>query len=100
MLESTSRRRWPNGLWCVRQKQRQGQRQREAWTGIITRTQLNVRIVEKRGHRSKDCWSKKDQTNKGAHNLDSIKPVNKDPEVEIGGFDMGYFNVDAVSAKV
>ena len=50
-----------------------------------------LELWEKRGHRSKDCWSKKDQTNKGAHNLDSIKPVNKEPEVEIGGFDMGLF---------
>ena len=60
----------------------------------------------KRGHCSKDCWSKKN-TNKGgskgkhksknadAHNLDS-KPSNIEPEVEIGGFDMSYLNVDAL----
>ena len=49
-----------------------------------------------RGHYSKDCWSKKN-TNKGgskgkhisknstdAHNLDSTKPANVEPEVEIG----------------
>ena len=52
----------------------------------------------RRGHYSKDCWSKK-STNKGgskgkhkpknanAHNLDS-KPSNVEPEVEIGGFNM------------
>ena len=53
----------------------------------------------KRGHYSKDCWSKKN-TNKGgskrkhksknatdAHNLDSTKPANVQREVEIGGFD-------------
>ena len=49
----------------------------------------------KRGHYYKDCWSKKN-TNKGgskgkhqpksatdAHNLDSTKPSNVEPEVEI-----------------
>ena len=29
------------------------------------------------------------------HNIDSTKPANSDLEVEIGGFDMSYFNVDA-----
>ena len=62
----------------------------------------------KRGHYSKDCWSKKN-TNKGgskgehksknatdAHNLDSTKPANVEPEVEIGGFDMSFLDVDAL----
>ena len=31
-----------------------------------------------------------------AHNLESTKPVNNEPEVEVGVFDMCYFNVDAV----
>ena len=50
----------------------------------------------KRGHYSKDCWSKKNPNKGGskgkhkpknadAHNLDS-KPSNVEPEVEIGGF--------------
>ena len=59
----------------------------------------------KRGHYSKDCWSKKN-TNKGgskgkhkpknadAHNLDS-KPSIVEPEVEIDEFLMTYLNVDA-----
>ena len=34
-----------------------------------------------------------------AHNLDSTKPANSEPEVEIGGFDMGYFNVDAMEVR-
>ena len=59
----------------------------------------------KRGHYSKDCWSKK-KTNKGeskgkhksknatdADNLDSPKPAK---EVEIGGFDMSFLDVDAL----
>ena len=58
----------------------------------------------KRGHYSKDCWSKKN-TNKGgskgkhkpknadAHNLDS-KPSIVEPEVEIDEFTMTYLNVD------
>ena len=54
----------------------------------------------KRGHYSKDYWSKKN-TNKGcsngkhesknatdAHNLDSTKPANVEPDVEIGEFEM------------
>ena len=64
----------------------------------------------KRGHYSKDCWSKKN--NKGgskgkhksknatdAHNLDSTKPGNVEPEVEIGEFDMGYLDVDTVEVQ-
>ena len=56
----------------------------------------------------KDCWSKKD-TNKGglkgkrtaknatdAHNLDSTKPANVEPEVEVCEFEMGYLDADAV----
>ena len=56
----------------------------------------------KRGHNSKDCWSKKDNKcgSKGkhkaenatdAHNLDPTKPAKVKPEVEIGGLDMSYF---------
>ena len=65
----------------------------------------------KRGHYSKDCWSKKN-TNKGgskgkhksknatdAHNLDSTKPANVEPEVEIGGFDMSFLDVDALQQQ-
>ena len=64
------------------------------------------KISGKRGPYSKDCWSKKD--NKGgskgkhkaknamdAHNLDSTKPAQVKPEVEIGGLDMNYFDADA-----
>ena len=58
----------------------------------------------KRGHYSKDCWSKKDTKggskgkhkpkNAGAPNLDS-KPSIAEPEVEIDEFSMTYLNVDA-----
>ena len=63
----------------------------------------------KSGHYSKDCWSKKN-TNKGgskgkhkpknadAHHLDS-KPSNVEPEVEIGGFNMFYFDGHAVEVR-
>ena len=56
----------------------------------------------KRGHPSKDCWSKNDNKGKekhkkvatDAHNLDSKKPEDSnEPEVEIGGFHM--FSLDA-----
>ena len=61
----------------------------------------------KRGHYSKDCWSKRNTKggSKGkhktknatdAHNLDSTKPANAEPEVEIDEFDMTYHNVDAL----
>ena len=59
----------------------------------------------KRGHYSKDCWSKKNTKggSKGkhkpkkadAHNLDS-KPSIAEPEVEIDEFSMTYLNVDAL----
>ena len=65
----------------------------------------------KRGHYSKDCWSKKN-TNEGgskgkhkfknasdAHNLDSTKPANVEPEVEISGIDMDYLDVDTVEVQ-
>ena len=65
----------------------------------------------KRGHYSKDCWSKKN-TNKGgskgkhksknatgAHNLDSTKPANVEPEVEIGGLDMIFLDADALQQQ-
>ena len=61
----------------------------------------------KRGHYSKDCWFKKNTKggSKGnhksknaadAHNLDSTKPANVEPEVEIGEFEMGFLDVDAL----
>ena len=59
----------------------------------------------KRGHYSKDCWSKKHTKggskgkhkpkNADAHNLDS-KPSIVEPEVEIDEFSMTYLNVDAL----
>ena len=59
----------------------------------------------KRGHYSKDCWSKKNTKggskgkhkpkNADAHNLDS-KPSVAEPEVEIDEFSMTYLNVDAL----
>ena len=59
----------------------------------------------KRGHYSKDCWSKKNTKgaskgkhkpkNADAHNLDS-KPSIAEPEVEIDEFSMTYLNVDAL----
>ena len=96
---------------------RQRQRQREARTARTTRTgdkDKNKDSVEcwncgKRGHYSKDCWSKKN-TNKGgskgkhkpknadAHNLDS-KPSIVEPEVEIDEFNMSYLDVDALQQE-
>ena len=70
---------------------------------------MKVGICGKRGHCSKDCWSKKN-TNKGgskgkhkpksagAHNLDS-KPSIVEPEVEIDEFSMTYLNVDALQEE-
>ena len=63
----------------------------------------------KRGHYSKDCWSKKNTNGGGskgkhkpqnadAHNLDS-KPPNDEPEVEIDKFNMSYLDVDALQQQ-
>ena len=59
----------------------------------------------RRGHYSKDCWSKKNTKggskgkhkpkNADAHNLES-KPLIAEPEVEIDEFSMTYLNVDAL----
>ena len=69
-----------------------------------TRTRLNVGCG-KRGHYSKDCWSKKNTKggskgkhkpkNADAHNLDS-RPSIAEPEVEIDEFSMTYLDVDAL----
>ena len=57
----------------------------------------------KRGHYSKDCWSKKKGGSKGkhraknadAHNLDS-KSSLAEPEVGIDEFSMTFLNIDAI----
>ena len=61
----------------------------------------------KRGHYSKDCWSKKN-TNKGkgkykpknadTHNLDS-KPSDVEPEAEIDELNMSFLDVDALQQE-
>ena len=65
----------------------------------------------KRRHCSKDCWSRKDNNKGGskgkhkpknatdAHNFDSTKSANVEPEVEIGGFNMCYFDASAVEVR-
>ena len=78
-------------------------RRKDSHTRTRPRTQLNF-DCGKRGHFSKHCWIKKDQTNRGgsngknkhksatdAHNLDSTKPAYTGQEVEIGGFRMSCF---------
>ena len=63
----------------------------------------------KRGHHSKDCWSKnntnKDSSkgkhkpkNADAHNIDS-KPSIVEPEVEIDELNMSYLDVDALQQE-
>ena len=62
----------------------------------------------KRGHYSKDCKNTNKGGSKGkhrtktatdAHNLDSTKPANAEPEGEIGGFDMIFLDVDALQQR-
>ena len=116
----TPRRRRPSGHLCICQRQgqtkqrqaRQGQRQRETRTARTARTgqgQVQGWNCGKRGHYSKDCWSKKN-TNKGcskgkhkpknadAHNLDP-KPSIVEPEFEIDEFNMSYLDVDALQQQ-
>ena len=55
-------------------------------------------------HYAKDCWNKKDQTNKDGSKgknkhknaMDAHNPgsKNNESEVEIGGFETNFFNVD------
>ena len=95
-----------------RQQGQQGQ-QRQQGRDRSTDKDKNKDSIEcwncgKRGHFSKDCWSKKNTNRNGskgmhksknamdAHNLDSTKPASVEPEVEIGGFDMSCLDVDAL----
>ena len=123
MLETRSRKagrtqeevtRWTSCVW-KRQGQRQarqGQRQRGARTiKDKSKDSMECWNCAKRGHHSKNCWSKKDTNNGGskgkhkaknstdAHYLDSTKQANVEPEVEIGGFDMSYLDADAVEVR-
>ena len=65
----------------------------------------------KRGHHDHDCWSKKN-TNKGgskgkhkaknatdAHNLDSTKPADVEPVVEVCECDMNNLDADVVEVR-
>ena len=55
-------------------------------------------IVGARGTRPTKVGQKgkgKNKNTSDAHNLDSTTPANNEPEVEVGGFEMSYFNVDA-----
>ena len=70
---------------------------------------VECRNCGKRGHYSKDCWSKKNTKggskgkhkpkNADAHNLES-KPSIAEPEVEIDECSMTYLNVDALHSRV
>ena len=48
-------------------------------------------MVRKGKHKSKNATD--------SHNLDSTKPANVEPEVEIGEFDVGYLDVDTVEVQ-
>ena len=41
----------------------------------------------------------KNKNTMDAHNLDSTRPANNEPEMELGGFDMSDFKVDAVEVR-
>ena len=75
-----------------------------------TRDSVECWNCGKRGHYSKDCWSKKNtkgglegkhkaKNATDAHSLDSTKPANDEPEVEIGGFNMCYLDVHSVEVR-
>ena len=55
----------------------------------------------KRGHYNKGGSKGKHKSKNAtdALNVDSTKPANVEPEVEIGGFDMGYLDVDTVEVQ-
>ena len=55
------------------------------------------RVVGARRTRSRKVVEK--ERTQRTLNLDSTKPANGKPEAEIGGFDMSYFNVDAVEVR-
>ena len=90
-------------------KGKQGKDETGVRTRTRTRIRLNVGIVESANTIQK-TFNK--NTNKGgskgkhksknatdAHNLDSTKPANFEPEVEIGGFDTSILDVDALQRQ-
>ena len=91
----------------ARQEQKQT---RTARQGQGTNTEsVECENCGERNHYAKDCWSKKDQTNKdgskgknkhkNATDAHNPGPMNSEPEVELGEFDMNSFNVDAVEVR-
>ena len=61
---------------------------------------LLERLLEQEGHHKR--WFERKHKTKIAtdpHSLDSTKPANAEPEVEIGGLDMSYLDADAVEAR-
>ena len=121
----TPRRRRPNGRWCIWQRARankanastarakakgsKGSKDSKDKSKDKNKDSVECWNCGKRGHYSKDCWSKKN-TNKGGskgrhkpknadtHNLDS-KPSIAEPEVEIDEFNMSYLDVHALQQE-
>ena len=67
-------------------------------TKTRTRTRLNVGIVDSADTTRKTVGARRKNAT-DAHNLDSTKPANVEPEVEIGGFDMSILDVDALQEQ-
>ena len=80
----------------------QGQHGQEQ--GQVCKDSVECWNCGKRGHNSKDCWSKKNTRgehkpkNADAHNLD-LKPSIVEPEVEIDEFSMTYLTADALQQE-
>ena len=61
---------------------------------------LLERLLEQEEHQQRRFERKAQSKNAtDAHNLDSTKPANVEPEVEIGGFDMSFLDVDALQQQ-
>ena len=113
MHEARSRRARLSGDVCAAAAKARGNMARanakgskDSRTRTRTRTQSNVGTVEMafttrgivgaRRSRPTNAVHKRNRKEQDAYNLDSTKPENNEPEVEVGGFEMSHVHVDAL----
>ena len=98
---------------AVRAKAKGSKVSKDSTDGTRTRTRirLNVGFVESADTTTKTVGARRTPTKVGpkgkhqpksatdVHNLDSTKPSNVEPEVEIGGFNMCYLDAHAVEVQ-
>ena len=70
------------------------------YTALATGQRAQLKTVGARRTPANVVRMHKSENATDAHNLDSTKPANVEPEVEIGEFEMGFLDVDALPATM